>query len=66
MSDANFGDADPEDTWDDVDPVPVRLALLARIVTSVEQDPDSDRRDRRRTEVVRLLRKVADELANGG
>lgn len=63
---SDFGDSDPEDVWDDGDPVPARVFLLARIVTAIEADPDLDRQVRRRIEVVRLLRKVADELANHG
>jgi hypothetical protein len=62
---SDFGDADPEDTWDDGDPVSVRLALLVRIVTAIDVEPDIDRAVRRRIEVVRLLRKLADEMAGG-
>ena len=58
-----FGDADPEDAWDDGDPLHVRLALAARIIASIEGDFDVNRAFRRRVELRRLLRKMADEVA---
>lgn len=59
-----IGDADPEDAYDAGDPIPTRLALLARIVLVLEQDPVADRRVRRRRDAVRLLRAIADELGD--
>jgi hypothetical protein len=37
-----FGDADPEDMWDDIDPFRVRLEILERILEEL-----SERRDER-------------------
>lgn len=37
-----FGDADPEDQWDDVDPFRVRLEILEQILEALQ-----DRRDER-------------------
>ena len=44
MSDepVQFGDADPEDAWDDIDPFSVRLEILERILEEL-----SERRDER-------------------
>jgi hypothetical protein len=57
-----FGDAEPEDAWDDADPIAVRLALAVGILTSALADPDRARGVRRRVELARLLHRVADEL----
>lgn len=55
-------DKDPEDAWDDGDPVDVRLALLVRIVAAIAVDGDISRAERRRLDALRLIRKVAVEL----
>lgn len=60
-----FGDADPEDAWDDVDPLHVRLALAVRILAAIVDDADPVRAVRRRVELGRLLRKLAVELEAG-
>jgi hypothetical protein len=57
-----IGDKDPEDAWDDGDPVHVRLALLVRIVAGIAADGDVSRAERRRLDALRLIRKVALEL----
>jgi hypothetical protein len=36
----DFGDADPEDAWDDIDPFRVRLAVLERILDSIREHRD--------------------------
>ena len=61
----SFGDFDPEDAYDAADPIPVRLALLARIAVAIAADPDLDRAARRRLGLVLLLRTIADEVASG-
>lgn len=60
-----IGDFDPEDVWDDSDPIRERLALLARIYESIESEPSAMRSFSRKGEFVRLLRKLADELSDG-
>lgn len=60
-----IGDVDPEDAYDAGDPHPVRLAVIARAAASIDADPDRDRAGRRRVELARLLRRIADELAEG-
>ena len=57
-----IGDKDPEDAWDDGDPINVRLALLVRILAAVAADGDISRAERRRLDALRLIRKVAVEL----
>jgi hypothetical protein len=59
---SDFGDFDPEDAWDDSDPINIRLALAVGILTSALADPDAERGLRRRIELARLLRKLSDEL----
>lgn len=54
-----IGDKDLLDVWDDLDPVPVRLLVLARVFDELDGRPD----DRRRREAVRLLAKLAAQLA---
>ena len=60
-----YGDKDPEDAWDDGDPLPVRLRLLARIIEHIDANVDT-RQFRRRLGAARLMRKLADEVVNGG
>ena len=36
----DFGDADPEDAWDDLDPFRARLALLERIIDHIREHRD--------------------------
>ena len=61
---AEFGDKDPEDAWDDGDPLPVRLRLLARIIEHIAANEDVRAAARRRG-VARLAQKIADETADG-
>lgn len=53
-----YGDKDPEDAWDDGDPIEVRRALLVRIVGSIVGEPDPARRGRRAIDALRLVAKV--------
>jgi hypothetical protein len=57
-----IGDHDPEDSYDAGDPVPVRLAVIIRILAAIADDPDPDRADRRRRDVRRLLLNVAEDV----
>lgn len=38
MTTIEFGDADPEDAWDDGDPVAIRLILLGKIMVSIYEE----------------------------
>ena len=62
MSDVKFqfGDADPEDEWDDIDAFRVRLEILERVVEALRENR-GDRFDGRLTEALRLARKLAAE-----
>ena len=60
-----YGDLDREDAYDAHDPIPVRLAVLVRVLHAIEAEPDAARAERRRIEVARLLRRIADELTDG-
>lgn len=61
-----IGDVDPEDAYDAGDPFPVRLEVIARIVAALPLEADLGRRMRRRAEVVRLLRRVTEDVAADG
>lgn len=61
-----FGDADPEDGYDASDPIPTRLFVIGRIVEALAREPDPARRARRRENVLRLLRLIADEIDADG
>jgi hypothetical protein len=41
-----FGDFDPEDAWDDTDPVERKIAMLDKIAHSISGDPDETRQKR--------------------
>jgi hypothetical protein len=61
-----FGDFDPEDAWDDTDPVERKIAMLDKIAHSINGDPDETRRSARHVNAERLLvklRVVNEELA---
>lgn len=62
---AIFGDTEPEDAYDASDPPHIRLLIIARIVEALADDPDLSRRARRRVNVVRLLRNVTQDVADG-
>lgn len=55
-----FGDADPEDAWDDLDPFRVRLAVLERILEHVRDHRD-DRFKLRLAIAIGLVRNMVDE-----
>jgi hypothetical protein len=53
-----FGDADPEDAWDDNDPLDVKLAVIGRVI----DDLRTLRFSQRRANALRLLDTVRAEL----
>ena len=55
-----FGDADPEDQWDDVDPFSVRLEILERILEQLSERRD-ERFQVRLEEALRLIGKMVRE-----
>jgi hypothetical protein len=55
-----FGDADPEDEWDDNDAFRIRLEILERVVEALRRTND-DRFNGRLSEALRLARKLAAE-----
>ena len=59
-----IGDADPEDGYDAADPIPVRLAVLGRVVAAViaERGTAPGRAERRRADAVRVLRNLLADL----
>ena len=59
-----IGDADPEDGYDAGDPLPERLRVIALIAAAYRDDPA--RVAVRRANLVRLIRQVADDLAEAG
>ena len=54
-----YADKDVEDVYDAGDPVPVRLAVLERIVAAIPADPT--RRDIRRLDAIRVAGALARE-----
>lgn len=69
---SSFGDEDPEDAWDDGDPLALRLILLGRIMVDIferAERGDLERSTVRRAElrrpVRRLLAELDDELGLG-
>jgi hypothetical protein len=60
---ADFGDFDPEDEWDDSDPLEVKLRILAKIVESIRDTEQSlERKQARKENALRLLAKLSDKL----
>lgn len=59
-----IGDVEPDDVYDATDPLPVRLAVIGRIVASLvtEYGTAPARADRRRRDVLRLLDGVVADL----
>lgn len=57
-----FGDFDPEDAFDDGDSPDVKLHVLGRIVDSLYAE--TDRREIRRLDALRLIRKMESEGLN--
>jgi hypothetical protein len=54
-----IGDKDPEDVWDDGDPVEARLAILERVVGELAARADPvDRHEARRLDALRLVDKL--------
>jgi hypothetical protein len=71
MTTIEFGDSEPEDEWDDGDPVALRLMLLGRILISIymeAQNGDLERALRRkaliRVSAMRLFDQAMIELSN--
>lgn len=62
---STFGDKDPEDAYDASDPVDQRLALVVRILSSIADERDVIRAERRRIDVLRILTNIAEELGDG-
>lgn len=60
-----IGDFVPEDAYDASDPPHIRLAVISKIVASLDDDFDLTRRANRRADVVRLLRVVTQDIADG-
>lgn len=58
-----FGDKDPEDAWDDGDPDDVLMALMERIVDSIEYDVGGRRRSRAR-DARRLVANLIDRVGD--
>lgn len=54
-----FRDDDPEDGWDDGDPVKDQLFILELVVETLRNTRDDPRHDRRRDDALRLLGKLA-------
>jgi hypothetical protein len=57
---SDFGDYDPEDAWDDGDAIDLKLAILERVVRSLRDHRD-DRLEARRSDALRLVRKLEDQ-----
>ena len=50
-----IGDRDPEDAYDAGDTPAVRVAVLERVATALEDDPDEPRRRPRARDALRVL-----------
>ena len=57
-----FGDSDPEDAWDDGDPVRVRLAILERILDHLREHEEDERRAVRKGIALGLIVGMVHEL----
>lgn len=53
-----FDDFDPEDAWDDDDPIEDKMHILERVVTSLRSQGDEGRFEGRRTDALRLVGKL--------
>ena len=60
---SDFGDADPEDAWDDGDPIGAKLDILERVVAELQAG--RDRHEARRLDALRLVDKTPREGLNG-
>lgn len=58
-----IGDVDPEDEWDDVDPFGVRLDVLERVLTVLQEARD-ERFQARLEDALRLIGKMVREHQN--
>jgi len=56
----DFGDVDPEDEWDDIDPFRVRLEILERILAALQERRDERFRGRLE-DALRLVGKLIRE-----
>ena len=61
-----FNDKDPEDVWDDGDPLPFRIALLADIIDHIAMNRGETRFAGRRSTALRLLIKLEGEISSHG
>jgi hypothetical protein len=52
-----LGDIDPEDAWDDGDPIDDKIVILDRVLAQLRQRSD-DRHEARRANALRLLGKL--------
>jgi len=57
-----IGDKDPEDAWDDVDPLETKLRVLLRVAVALRDSERDDRFDARRVDAIRLLGKLDDTV----
>lgn len=60
-----FGDTDPEDAWDDGDPLVIRLTLLARILAHIYAEAAAgnlERAEARKADLRRPAVRVITEL----
>jgi hypothetical protein len=53
-----FGDADPEDAWDDGDLFEEKIAILEQVAVVLRATRDDPRHDRRRADALRLVVKL--------
>jgi len=60
---AEFGDADPEDAWDDSDSVELKVRVLERVIESLRNSKDDARFEFRRNDALRLVNKLLSQQA---
>ena len=61
-----YDDFVPEDGYDAGDPIRERIATLIEIVEGIRDDPDDERRARRRDDALRVIDAFRDELTVTG
>lgn len=61
-----IADTEPEDGYDATDPLAIRLGVIGKVAAAAQDDADPARRARRRVLIVRLLRRITDEMDAGG
>ena len=62
---SEFHDKDPEDSWDDGDPVAVKLAILEQVIAHVRSNWDT-RFEARRADALRLVDKLKQQQQQEG